>query len=130
MKIVSSDNKFWVELVKVEDEYGYSAFSIYGYADLGHSKFEAKNNDVHLLNLPEFISKFDRFILDRTLVPKLEGTYDSYLEFKCVGSPVILTYNIGSAYCGTTNSEFGFTGSFEVEQEYLNTLLLELQENA
>lgn len=76
MKIVSSDNKFWVELVKVEDEYGYSAFSIYGYADLGHSKFEAKNNDVHLLNLPEFISKFDRFILDRTLVPKLEGTYD------------------------------------------------------
>jgi hypothetical protein len=63
--------------------------------------------------------EFDRFILDRSHTPRLEGTYDTYLAFSTSGTAVMLQYRLGDAFCGRKTAYFHQSGEFEVDQENL-----------
>lgn len=119
MKIISVDNNCFVALEYRGDPSGHSGFQVVVHADIRHGQFDAKNMDVQFLNLEEFVSELDKFILDRTRMPRLEGTYDTYFAFSASGSAVILKYQIGDAFCGRKTSYFYQSGEFEVEQENL-----------
>jgi hypothetical protein len=65
------------------------------------------------------VVEFDRFILDRSHPPRLEGTYDTYLAFSTSGTAVMLQYRLGDAFCGRKTAYFHQSGEFEVDQENL-----------
>lgn len=119
MKICSVDNNCFVALEFRGDSSGYYGFQVEIHADIQHGKFDAKNIDVQFLNLEEFVPELDKFILDRTRMPRLEGTYDTYFAFSASGSAVILKYQLGDVFCGRKTSYFYQSGEFEVEQENL-----------
>ena len=119
MKICSVDNNCFVALEYKGDPSGYSGFQVEVHADIRHGQFDAKNIDVQFLNLEEFVQELDKFVLDRTRMPRLEGTYDTYFAFSASGSAVILKYQLGDAFCGRKTSYFYQSGEFEVEQESL-----------
>lgn len=119
MKICSVDNNCFVALEYKSEPSGYFGFQVEVHADIRHGQFAAKNIDVQFLNLEEFVQEFDKFILDRTRMPRLEGTYDTYFAFSASGSTVILKYQLGDAFCGRKTSYFYQSGEFEVGQENL-----------
>ncbi len=123
MKISSADDKGFI-LIEYPAEPGeYSGFQVAAHADIGHGKFDARNDDVQFLNLEAFVSELDKFMLDRTRTPCLTGTYDTYFAFSARGRAVMLNYQIGDAYCGGTTSLFLLSGGFEVAQENLLQIL-------
>ena len=65
------------------------------------------------------MSELDKFILDRSRTPRLEGTYDTYFAFSTAGTAVIFKYQLGDAFCGRKTSYFYQSGEFEIEQESL-----------
>ena len=119
MKICSVDDNCFVTLERAGAPGSHSGFQMEVHADIRHGQFDAKNIDVHFLNLEEFVSEFDRFILDRSRTPRLEGTYDTYVAFSAIGSAVVLKYQLGDAFAGRRTSHFYQSGEFEVEQENL-----------
>lgn len=123
MKICSADNACFIAIEYQTDSGGYSGFQVAAHADIRHGKFDAKNDDVQLLNLEAFISELDQFILDRKRAPYLTGTYDTYFAFSARGTSVMLKYQLGDACCGRTTSYFLQSGEFEVEQEDLLQIL-------
>lgn len=123
MKISSADNNCFITLEYRGDASGYSGFQVEVHADIRHGIFDAKNIDVQFLNLEGFVSELDKFILDRTRTPRLEGTYNTYFSFSVNGSAVILKYQLGDAFCGRKTSFFYQSGEFEVEQEGLLQLV-------
>lgn len=134
MKIYSIDKNCFAALDYKGDPSGYSGFQVEVHADIQHGQFDAKNIDVQFFNLVEFVRELDKFILDRTRMPRLEGTYDTCFAFSASGSGVILKYQLGDAFCGRKTSYFYQSGEFEVEQESLLQFLggfrsiLEVQE--
>lgn len=127
MKISSVDNKCFVAFEYNVDPNGYGGFQVEVHADIGHGKFNAKNADVQFINMEEFVSEFDGFILDRTRKPRLEATYDTYFAFSASGGSVILKYQLGDVVCSQRNSCFYQTGEFEVEQQNLQQFLAGFQ---
>ena len=119
MKIFSVDNNCFVTLEYKGDPTGYSGFHVEIHADIRHGKFDARNIDVQFLNLEEFVSELDKFILDRSCTPRLEGTYNTYFVFSATGNAVILKYQLGDVFCGRKTSYFYQSGEFEIEQESL-----------
>lgn len=119
MKVRSVDHKSYVTLEHKVDVAGYSAFEVMVHADLGHGRFDARNVDVQFQNLHAFVSDLDQFVLDRTRLPRLDGTYDTYLRFSATAGSVMLKYQLGDAVCGRGASHFAQSGGFEVEQESL-----------
>ena len=119
MRIIGKDNRCWLSIEHWGDD-GYSAFEIEAHVEIGHGEFHSKNIDVQLLKLGEFVSEFNRFIMDRSLSPRLEGTYDSHICFREVGVEVVLEFAIGDATTIGNNTIFyRQTGAFIVDQEYL-----------
>ena len=86
-------------------------------------KYLHKNIDLHFFDIDNFIAKLDAFILDRSIKPRLDGTYDTYIMFKGKGNNIFLSLNIGSAYCGTETYSYAIKGTFEVAQESLNNIV-------
>ncbi len=119
MRITSIDSICSITLERKDDASGNPGFQMETHVDIRHGRFGAKNIDVQFLNLEEFVSEFDRFILDRTRMPRLEGTYDTYIAFSASGNTVMLQYRLGDAFCGQKTSYFCQSGEFEVEQERL-----------
>lgn len=119
MRISSVDNNCFIAFEYRGDPSGYSGFQVEVHADIRHGQFGAKSIHVQFLNLEEFVSELDKFILDRTRMPRLEGTYDTYFAFSTSGSAVILKYQLGDAFCGRKTSYFYQSGEFEIEQENL-----------
>jgi hypothetical protein len=119
MKISSVDNNCSITIERTGDPGGYAGFQMEVRVDIGHGQFYAKNGDVQFLKLEEFVSEFDRFILDRNRTPRLEGTYDTYLAFSASGPAVVLQYRLGDAHCGRKTVHFYQSGEFEVEQGHL-----------
>jgi hypothetical protein len=75
--------------------------------------------DIHFINFEEFVGEFDRFIMDRHRLPRLEGTYDTYIGFSGSGTAVICGYRLGDAFAGRKTARFFQSGEFEIEQERL-----------
>lgn len=120
MKIYAADHHSWIEINRFVDEAnGYINYDLSVFIDIQHGQYTTKNKDAHLLNIEEFNSEFDRFITNRSLRPKLEGTYDSYLEFAGISNNVILRFKIMDAFCGIETVDYIFEGAFEVSQESL-----------
>lgn len=124
MRITSIDSKTWVEITPGNSEF---SFSIECMADRGQSLFHGKNTDFHFLNIEEFISDLNKFILDRNISPKLNGIYGPCLEFsrsKKQTTAVMVHFSVGddSSAC-SENVEFKTTGTFEINSEFLKELI-------
>ena len=125
MKIYSKDQNSWLTFDhNVDDNHDYSAFSLEAFIDLDHSSFQGKNIDLHFFDIDNFIAKLDAFVLDRSIQPKLEGTYDTYIMFKGNGTHIFISFSIGSAYCGTETYFYSVQGTFEVSQENLGNIVI------
>lgn len=129
MKIISLNKKFFIE-IKNNIENDFPSFKVLAEIDINHGVFSAKNNDLALLNINEFRGDLDAFIINRELQPRLEGTYDSFIEFS-KGTEITkarIKFAIGDAYSGFTKTvNFLFTGEFEIEIESISKLLRELK---
>ena len=117
MKITSADDICWISVTP--NEARYSGFDVVTHVNIDHGQFEARNTDVHFLNFEEFLSEFDKFIMDRHRAPRLEGTYDTYISFSGTGTSVICAYRLGDAFCGRKKATFYQSGEFEIQQERL-----------
>ncbi|MBI5759441.1 MAG: hypothetical protein HZA46_13055 [Planctomycetales bacterium] len=123
MRIVSKDGQSWLTIIHHGDD-KYSAYEMEAHVNTGLSQFHAKNFDVHLLCLGEFIKELDRFISDRSLCPQLDGTYDSFVRFRAVGTAAIVEFCIGD-----NREMFSFrqSGVFEMDQEYFTQCLTDFR---
>ena len=120
MKIYSINNHSLIEVNQFTDiENNYSSFVLSVAIDIEHGEFSAKNTDVHFFNIDEFNSNFDDFISNRELNPKLEGTYDSFIEFSAYRNRVYVHFKIGDSYCGSKIVNYSLEGSIEISQENL-----------
>lgn len=127
MKLTSEDRQCWIAIEAMADPDGYCGFAVEAHADIGHGQFCAKNADVQFLNLAQFVAEFDRFLLDRSLSPRLEGTYGCYLAFSAAGNSVTVQYGIGDAFCGKRTVYFQQSGAFEMAQENLLPILADFR---
>jgi hypothetical protein len=125
MKIISIDRKSWIE-VKQHNDGSYSSFEVEVSIDIGHGFFSGKNIDIQFLNINTFIEELDSFILNRERTPRLEGTYDSFIEFSCPNNKrsLIVNFAVGDAYAGySKTADYNLKGGFDVDQEYLQEVL-------
>ena len=120
MRIISSDARCAVEIAR-DTQGDYSSVSISRSVELGHGRFSGENQDVHFLNLAEFVACLDAYILNRSLRPTLAGTYDTAVK---VWTPdarrnvVMLSFAIGDAYAGTpVTANYRLVGEFEIDRE-------------
>jgi hypothetical protein len=130
MRISSTDRKAWLELSRNEAE-PHASFAIECSVEIAHGSFRARNGDVHFFNLEEFAKALDAFVLDRALTPRLEGTYDTRVEFSRPRSKnaVMLSFVIGDAYCGyAATVDYRTAGEFEIGAEYLNDVVAAFRE--
>jgi hypothetical protein len=130
MRIGSTDGKVWLELTRNQAE-PHASFAIECSVDVAHGSFRARNSDVHFFNLEEFAKALDAFVLDRTLTPRLEGTYDTRVELSRPRSKnaVMLSFVIGDAYCGyAATVDYRTAGEFEIGAEYLNDVVAAFRE--
>ena len=118
MKIRSIDKKSWFDVKPLKDG-SYTAISVEVQIDIGHGVFNAKNIDVQFLNLSVFTSELDNFLTDRSMLPRLNGTYDSFIEISGSVSHVFIKFCIGDVDCGAKTHQYNLCGSFEIDQEYL-----------
>ena len=123
MRITSVENISWVNVEYKKEPSGYLGFEMEVHADVRHGQFHAKNLNILFLNIEEFVLELDRFILDRSRVPRLHGNYDTYIAFLAGGAKVMCQYRIGGAFSGRKKAHFHHFGEFEIEQEYLPQLL-------
>ena len=124
MDIYSVDKKNWFRVEQVFDEVTqYSSFLFEVYIDLGHSVFHSKNSDIQIFDINSFVNELNEFLMDRSLEPKLEGTYDSFLSFIGNNRDIQISFNIGSSYCSSETYSYSTSGKFEIDQEHLNEVL-------
>ena len=127
MRLTSANSLSWVEVSPSGDEH-YSSFSVACAVDIGHGRFAGENVDVHLFDLPGFAEDLDRFVLDRNIRPRLEGTYGTFIEVwrpPDTVNEVRVSLAIGDAYAGSAAAggcEFKLEGSFPIDQGHLNPL--------
>lgn len=105
--------------VKTVKNDSYTAVSVEVQIDIGHGTFNSKNIDIHFLNLGVFASELDHFITDRSILPQLNGTYDSFIEISGSVSHVFIKFCIGDSDCGAKTHQYSLSGSFEIDQEHL-----------
>jgi hypothetical protein len=123
MRITSIRDISWVNIECRQDSNVSTSFEIEVYAGIRNGQFHAKNLKIHLFNLEEFVAEFDRFILDRSLGPRLEGTYNTFIAFSATGNTVICQYRLGGAFSDRKTMNFHHFGEFEIAQENLLQLL-------
>ncbi len=123
MKITSSDNSCAITIQTPDEGGGYSGLIITTKTVIEHGCFEGRNKDIHLLNLEIFIREFDNFISNRSLTPRLNGTYDTYLAFSTYKNSVVCEYRLGDASASHKTTRVYLSGEFTIEQECLLELL-------
>ncbi len=124
MKIISIDGNQSIEIIMYHDQY-YTSFSMNVSVDIKHGRFTGENIDLQFLNLHTFVRTLEMFIMDKKVIPKLEGTYDSFIEFVQIpNGNILLNFTIGDAYCGYSNTvDYSLSGSFEFSPKALNQIL-------
>jgi len=135
LRITSIDSRAWVEITPGKSELSFSIECMIDRGEglfRGESLFHGKNTDFHFLNIEEFISDLDKFILERNISPKLNGVYGPCLEFYRSTkrtTAVMVHFSVGddsSAY--SDNVEFKTSGTFEINSEFLNDYLKDFNE--
>lgn len=124
LRIECSNRSSWIEIERRGDRQ-YSWFEIGCGIDIGHGNFFARNGDIQFLNAESFVHELDRFRLDRSLTPQLDGSFGIFLILWRPGAKddVMLSFAIGDAYCGgPVATEFNLTGSFALPPDTLDTL--------
>ena len=125
LRIISPDRKSWIEMRPLKDYGGGMIVAEFeASVDYGHGRFTALNTDVIFHRLTEFSSEFDKFITQRSLTPRLFGTYYCLLEFTGIGSQASVSFCVGDAYCGGPHGteEPRLRGQFIIDSERLNDL--------
>jgi hypothetical protein len=125
MRITSIDHTQYFEILHIGDD-DYSSFQITASVDIVHGSFFGKNIDVHLLNLHYFIKNLGEFIVHRNLTPKLDGTYDSYIQFyQPVNLPLIMVdFSLGDVQAGhNKHLEYSLRGQFEIPPDSLQQII-------
>lgn len=114
----------------IDESSGYDSFSFHANVDIGHGAFSAKNEDVHFFDLSTFVAQLDSFVLDRTVQPCLNGTYDSFLSLSGTPSSVNLRFRVADAFSGykQVNTSFALTGAFDIEPDFLFSVLRHFRE--
>ena len=75
------------------------------------------------MDLDGFVGQLDRFILDWSLAPRLEGNYHAFIAFLPRGTTVMCQYRLGGAFFGGKTAYFYHFGEIDIEHEYLLQLL-------
>ncbi len=125
MKITSVDHAHYIEILHIGNN-EYSSFKITTSVDIVHGSFFGKNIDVHFLNFPDFIKKLGGFLVHRNLVPKLDGTYDSHIQFyQPVNLPLIIVdFSLGDAQVSHNKKlEYSLRGQFEISPDSLQQII-------
>lgn len=122
IRFESTDRRSFVSLAPNLD-LDWPSFRIEAVVDLGHSTFSASNGDVALTHLAAFVDQLDRFITDRSLRPRLDGTYDTFLELDAKGRVVMLSFRVGGVSVAAGGN---LSGSFELDEAALLPLKTEL----
>ena len=123
MRITCVEKISWVNIEYKRDPSGYPSFEVEVHADVRHGQFHAKNLNVQFINFEEFVAELDRFILDRSRAPRLEGTDYTFIAFLAKGITVMCQYRLGGAVSGRKTVYYHLFGEFEIEQGYLLQLL-------
>jgi len=119
MKITSSNRKCWISVERSTGAHPHEAFAVEALVQIGHGRFQARNEDVHWLNGREFVEDLDKFITNRALSPRLNGTYDSFVGLTGSATSVTLEFAIGDAFRGEKTHRYLLRGSFDIEQDRL-----------
>ncbi|MDB6076078.1 MAG: hypothetical protein JWO89_3718 [Verrucomicrobiaceae bacterium] len=125
LRLVSRDSRSWFEICPWSDDGAFTALRLEAQIDVGGSRFTALNRSVIPLNLAEFPPAIDRFIMDRSVRPSLDGTDDSFFRLT-TRSPlqVCCHFSIGDTYCGGPgpHETYRLTGTFEIDQDRLHQI--------
>ncbi len=130
MKIYSSDSRSAIRIEKHGDVQ-YSSFEVEVSVDIGHGAFTDKNTDVQFLNLDRFVEELNAFVLERQQIPRLQGTYDSFIAFSTPAGKTALwvEFALGDACAGPVKTaDYLLKGGFEFDPEYLNEVLAGFRE--
>lgn len=125
LRIESPDSKSWLELRPWCDDSGcYDACEFEAAIDYGHGRFHGQNSDVQFFDLHQFAVDFEDFIMKRKVQPTLNGTYDSILQFRSLGTQVGLAFCLGDTFCGGLfiTEDTRLRASFFIDSEYLNSI--------
>jgi hypothetical protein len=110
MKIHSIDKKSWFAVKPIQDG-SYTAISV------------EVQIDIRFQNLAVFTSDLDNFLTDRSILPRLNGSYDSFIEISGSVSHVFIKFSIGDVDCGAKTHQYNLCGSFEIDQKYLASFI-------
>lgn len=119
MKLESDTKAAFIELSR-NSENDWPSFRIAAAMALGHSYFAAENADIALLNPADFLRQLDAFILDRSIRPRLEATYDTWIEMTGKGRRISVRFCVGSL---SGFEPVTLQGMFEIEESSLMTVL-------
>ncbi len=106
----------------------YSSYLVEIRIDIEHGLFIARNNDLQFLNLDAFLTALEKFMVDRTTQPVLEGTYGSLFRLRAHGQGLILEYRLGDAYCVKPMLEYAHTGGLLLGPGMADFLLREFRQ--
>lgn len=125
MLVTSADRRCAIDVTR-NGKHAHASFEVSCTVDIGHGRFSGTNAGVHFLDLEDFVDRLDRFIMDRSLEPKLHGTDGTFLKVSSPGrkNSVAVSFAIGDAFAGMdVPSTFRLEGVFEIEQEMLLSIL-------
>lgn len=129
MQLHSTDEKCRILVLPTEYQ-GERCFQVSASIKTGQSEALAVSHEVDFFNTCAFLDLFDRFILDRSLRPRLTGTDDTTIEFFRPETPrntVFLRVTIGDTR-PDSETAFRFQAAFEIDQSALTTCLAELRD--
>ncbi len=126
VRIVAHDDRSWLHLAVVDGDDPYAGLHVAAFAEFLRGRFDAVSGSVLFNAFGAFVDTFDRFILDRSLIPLLTDHGDSFLRFRSPRArPVVMLefavatqrFDSGRPTC------FRLEGSFEVAQDRLMEIL-------
>jgi hypothetical protein len=123
VKISSSDRRCWINIERAARAHSHAAFAVEVSVQIDHGEFRARNSDIHWVNAREFSKDLDKFMTDRGIHPRLNGTYDSVVGFSGSATSVILEFALGDAFRGDRTHQYLLRGSFDVEQDRLLSII-------
>lgn len=130
MRIASSDRRSFLEIHHLGDE-RYSSYRVRAEVETDWGRFSGENQDVQFFGWDQFLSEFDRFILERSLKPTLMGTYGCDLRFEALQSSqhVALLFTVQVEFQNQRPpAQICLTGQIEIEQDQLTELLREFRQ--